>query len=66
MYKQIATALSFASLVLGQQVGTSTAEKHPSMPMSVCTAPGSCKKESTSVVLDVSRLTVGLGPPPAD
>jgi hypothetical protein len=53
MYRQFATALSFASLVLGQQVGTNTAEKHPSLPIEVCTAAGSCTKESTSVVLDV-------------
>ncbi|KAK4196365.1 glycoside hydrolase [Triangularia verruculosa] len=44
--------LTFASLVLGQQVGTYTAENHPSMPIEVCTAPGSCTKESTEVVLD--------------
>lgn len=52
MYRA-ATALSFAGLVLGQQVGTNTAEKHPAMPISVCTAAGSCQKEETSVVLDV-------------
>ncbi|KAK0657176.1 glycoside hydrolase [Cercophora newfieldiana] len=46
------TALSFASLVLGQQVGEYNTEKHPEMPIQVCTAPGSCQKESTSVVLD--------------
>jgi cellulose 1,4-beta-cellobiosidase len=56
MYKQIATALSFASLVLGQQVGTYTAEQHPSLPIQVCSAPGSCTTEQTSVVLDVSHL----------
>ena len=54
MYKQLATALSFASLVLGQQVGDVTAEKHPSLPIEVCTAPGSCTTEDTTVVLDVS------------
>ncbi|KAK0731708.1 glycoside hydrolase [Lasiosphaeris hirsuta] len=48
------TALSFASLVLGQQVGTNTAEKHPAMPISVCTAVGSCKTESTAVTLDAN------------
>ena len=52
MFRSFA-ALSFASLVLGQQVGTQTAEKHPVMPMQVCTAPGSCKTENTAVVLDV-------------
>jgi len=54
MYRRTLTALSFASLVLGQQVGTNTAEKHPSLPIQVCTAPGSCQTESTSVVLDAN------------
>lgn len=56
MYKQLATALSFANLVFGQQVGDVTAEKHPSLPIEVCTAPGSCTKEETTVVLDVSGI----------
>ncbi|KAK0632159.1 glycoside hydrolase family 7 protein [Immersiella caudata] len=46
------TTLSFASLALGQQIGTYNTEKHPEMPIEVCTAPGSCQKEATSVVLD--------------
>ncbi|KAK4251886.1 glycoside hydrolase [Corynascus novoguineensis] len=54
MYRQVATALSFASLVLGQQVGTLTEEVHPSLPIEVCTAPGSCTKEATTVVLDAN------------
>jgi len=53
MYRAF-SALSFASLVLGQQVGTNTAEKHPAMPIEVCTAAGSCQKEATSVVLDAN------------
>jgi cellulose 1,4-beta-cellobiosidase len=53
MYRAV-TALSFANLVLGQLAGTQTAEKHPSLPIQVCTASG-CTKESTSVVLDVSN-----------
>ena len=56
MYRSL-VALSFASLVFGQQVGTNTAEKHPSLPIEVCTAPGSCTKEDTTVVLDVSDTT---------
>ncbi|KAK1834695.1 glycoside hydrolase [Podospora conica] len=52
MYRAVAATLSFASLVLGQQVGKEVAEKHPTMPMKMCTAPGSCTTESTSVVLD--------------
>ncbi|KAK0618348.1 exoglucanase-like protein [Bombardia bombarda] len=51
MYRSL-VALTFATAVLGQQVGTLTAEKHPSMPMEVCSAAGSCKKENTAVVLD--------------
>lgn len=47
-----AAALSFASLVLGQQVGTLTEETHPAMPIEVCTSSG-CTKEETTVVLDV-------------
>ncbi|KAL2180395.1 glycoside hydrolase family 7 protein [Thermothelomyces heterothallicus CBS 202.75] len=54
MYRQVATALSFASLVLGQQAGTLTEEIHPSLPIEVCTAPGSCTKEDTTVVLDAN------------
>ncbi|KAK4449227.1 Exoglucanase 1 [Podospora aff. communis PSN243] len=46
------TTLSFVSLVVGQQVGTYNVEKHPELPIEVCTAPESCQKESTSVVLD--------------
>ena len=57
MYTRVATALSFASLVLGQQVGTVTSETHPSLPIEVCTAPGSCTKEETTVVLDVSTVS---------
>ena len=52
MYR-ILTALSFASAVLGQQPGTNTAEKHPAMPMELCTASG-CTKENTELVLDAN------------
>ncbi|KAK3383090.1 glycoside hydrolase family 7 protein [Lasiosphaeria ovina] len=54
MYTRAVAALSLASAVLGQQVGTNTAEKHPSLPMQVCTAAGSCTKENTAVVLDAN------------
>ncbi|KAK0667366.1 glycoside hydrolase [Cercophora samala] len=53
MYRS-AVFLTFASLVLGQQVGTYTTERHPSMPIQVCTARGQCKRESTEVVLDAN------------
>jgi hypothetical protein len=56
MFVRSFAAATFASLVLGQQVGTNTAEKHPALPIQVCTGSGSCKTESTSVVLDVSIL----------
>lgn len=52
MYRAV-TALSFATAVLGQQVGTNTAEKHPSMPIQACTASG-CTTENTAVVLDAN------------
>ncbi|OIW34407.1 glycoside hydrolase [Coniochaeta ligniaria NRRL 30616] len=54
MFVPSLAALSFASLVLGQQVGTNTAEKHPALPMQVCTNSGSCTKESTTAVLDAN------------
>ncbi|KAH6634434.1 glycoside hydrolase [Chaetomium sp. MPI-SDFR-AT-0129] len=54
MYTKVATALSFASLVLGQQVGTLTAETHPSLPIQVCTAAGACTTEDTTAVLDAN------------
>ena len=52
MYRAVA-ALSFASLVLGQQAGDVTEEKHPDLPIQVCTESG-CTTEQTTVVLDVS------------
>ena len=52
MYR-LAAAFTFANLVLGQQVGTQTAEKHPALPIEVCTSSG-CTKEETTAVLDVS------------
>lgn len=61
MYRAVA-ALSFASLVLGQQVGDTTPEQHPSLPIEVCTAPGSCTTENTEVVLDVRVFTHGDHP----
>ncbi|KAJ9142186.1 Glucanase [Pleurostoma richardsiae] len=45
--------LPFAGAALGQQVGTNTAEKHPSMPIQSCTSSG-CTQEQTSVVLDAN------------
>jgi len=38
--------------VLGQQVGTNTAETHPPLTWQKCTGTGSCTSQSSSVVLD--------------
>ncbi|KAG9218897.1 hypothetical protein CCMSSC00406_0000989 [Pleurotus cornucopiae] len=45
-------AFTFAAVVLGQQVGTLTAETHPTLQVSQCTAAGQCTTQSKSVVLD--------------
>ncbi|KAK7043099.1 Exoglucanase [Paramarasmius palmivorus] len=50
-----AALLSLALLAVGisaQQVGTQTAETHPALSYSQCTAPGSCTSVSSSVTLD--------------
>ncbi|KAK1220434.1 hypothetical protein PQX77_016815 [Marasmius sp. AFHP31] len=50
-----ATLLSFALLAVGaaaQQVGTNTAETHPKLSWSQCSAGGSCTTQQGSVVLD--------------
>lgn len=52
MYRSLA-ALSLARAVLGQQVGTLTAEKHPSMPIQLCTSSG-CTETAGEVVLDAN------------
>jgi len=50
MYKLI-TALALANAVLAQNAGKLTAEKHPSMSISICDSAG-CKAEKGEVVLD--------------
>jgi len=40
------------ALVYGQQVGTNTAENHPSLSVSDCSAGGSCTSRQASVTLD--------------
>ncbi|KAJ8075098.1 hypothetical protein PM082_019425 [Marasmius tenuissimus] len=50
-----ATLISFALLAVGavaQQVGTNTAETHPKLSWSKCSAGGSCATQQGSVVLD--------------
>jgi cellulose 1,4-beta-cellobiosidase len=42
----------FLTLAISQQVGTNTAETHPKMSISHCTAKGSCQSENGEVVLD--------------
>ncbi|KZV94032.1 cellobiohydrolase I-I [Exidia glandulosa HHB12029] len=51
-----AALLSFALLatVHGQQVGTNTAETHPSLPWQKCTGSGSCTQQAGSIVLDAN------------
>jgi cellulose 1,4-beta-cellobiosidase len=44
--------VAFVNLALGQQVGTNTAETHPPLSFSTCTAGGSCTSQSASIVLD--------------
>ncbi|CZT04824.1 probable Probable 1,4-beta-D-glucan cellobiohydrolase A [Rhynchosporium agropyri] len=53
MYRSLAFAISLASvLVRGQQVGTNTAETHPTMTWQTCTAPGSCTTKNGKIVID--------------
>ena len=52
MLDQLAlAALAFGAGALAQQAGTLTAENHPSMPWSSCTASG-CTQQKGTVVLD--------------
>lgn len=52
MLDQLAlAALAFGAGAFAQQVGTSTAENHPSMPWQQCTSSG-CTQQKGSVVLD--------------
>ncbi|KAJ3576693.1 hypothetical protein NP233_g243 [Leucocoprinus birnbaumii] len=45
-------SLSFAAVAFGQQVGTNTAETHPSLPWQKCTKSGCTTVSSGKVVLD--------------
>ncbi|KAF5349083.1 hypothetical protein D9756_009420 [Leucocoprinus leucothites] len=56
MFPKIALlALSFAAVAFGQQVGTNTAETHPSLPWQRCTKSGGCTTVSSGkVVLDAN------------
>lgn len=52
MYSKIALASILFSAAHGQQVGTLTAETHPSLTWQACTAPGACTDKAGKVVLD--------------
>ena len=45
-------AFTFLAVAHGQQAGTLTAETHPPLTVSTCTADGTCTSASKSVVLD--------------
>ncbi|KAF4619675.1 hypothetical protein D9613_004699 [Agrocybe pediades] len=51
-------ALSYAAIIVttvfGQQVGTNTAETHPSLPWTKCTRSGGCTTQSGKVTLDAN------------
>jgi cellulose 1,4-beta-cellobiosidase len=47
-----ASLLSLVSLVAAQQVGTLTAENHPSLSWQKCTKSGGCSSQAGSVTLD--------------
>src|ERR1700744_5040442 len=51
-----ASLITFAliSVVYGQQVGTQTAETHPTLTWSQCSAGGSCTTQQGSVVIDAN------------
>ncbi|CAG0919841.1 unnamed protein product [Notodromas monacha] len=45
---------SVVSVAFSQNVGTNTQEQHLSLPMQVCSGPGSCSSEQTTVVMDAN------------
>ncbi|KAG6823362.1 Exoglucanase 1, partial [Tricholoma furcatifolium] len=60
--KAALTALSFLAIVSAQQIGTYTAETHPSLNWYKCTTSGGCSEQSGSVVLDSNwRWTHAVG-----
>ncbi|SJL04080.1 related to 1,4-beta-D-glucan cellobiohydrolase A [Armillaria ostoyae] len=53
MFPKVALlALALAAVVYGQQVGTLTAENHPSLQVQTCTTGGSCQTKSQAITLD--------------
>jgi cellulose 1,4-beta-cellobiosidase len=60
MYKSI-LALALAAVAYGQGVGNNTAEVHPKLPWSTCTAPGACAAQDGEVVIDANWRWVHAG-----
>ncbi|KAJ5560552.1 hypothetical protein N7513_002951 [Penicillium frequentans] len=54
IYKNALLFAAFLTAARAQQVGTSTAEVHPSLTWSKCTSGGSCTSQSGSVVIDAN------------
>jgi len=55
MYRSVALlSLSVLAGIRAQQVGTLTAETHPSLPIQQCSAGGSCTSIATTIVLDAN------------
>ncbi len=53
MFPKVALlSLALAAVVYGQQVGTLTAESHPSLQVQTCTTGGSCQTQSRAITLD--------------
>ena len=53
--KAALVTLSLIAMAMGQQVGTVTAETHPSLPWSKCTKSGGCSVQSSGkIVLDAN------------
>jgi len=54
MHRSTLIALSTIAVAYAQQIGTQTAEVHPSLSWETCTASGSCTTNSGTVVLDAN------------
>ncbi|KAF8904039.1 family 7 glycoside hydrolase, partial [Mucidula mucida] len=55
MFNKVAlVCFAFVAVALGQQIGTLTAETHPSLTVQQCSAGGSCTTQQRAVVLDAN------------
>ena len=52
MHSAVLFSLSLLAAVRSQQVGTLTAERHPSLSVQQCAKGGSCTTQSKSITLD--------------